>query len=331
MKASTFVLGFFVFVGVGMGTPSGGRAQLTEQQRLAIGEIEALGGTITPGPAFYKAGAEGPLIEGVSLSGKRFAQSSLELLEKLNLRELRSVAITNTELKGEDVAVILSQCRKLRCLTIADGAVADDALESIGDLSSLKQVVLSGTRVTSEVCRRLSGMEQLEYLALDQTCVDDDGIQYLTRLPKLWWLSLEGTKVTSAGVGRLSRAPALDTLLLHSTSIDDTALKRLAESPRLSTLRLDGTRITDRGLQHLAELKSLELIHLNDTKITVSGLKQLRDLPRLREVTVKGTSISETEVAVFELYLPANRDKWGDVREEYERTGKLPEADEVDF
>lgn len=127
-----------------------------------------------------------------------------------------------------------------------------EALEALGDLPGLQQVVISGTKVPDWAMARI-GTLQLRYLALIECAVSPDG-----------WKSLEG----------LSQ---LNELVLGGTSVDDATLSHVRATKSLRSLNLWGTRITDRGLLMIGTFRSLEFITLGkNPSTTVAGANELR-------------------------------------------------------
>ena len=84
--------------------------------------------------------------------------------------------------------------------------VNDATLERVAKRPTVTELYLSGTHITDDGLKHLSGLIKLEYLNLADTGVTDAGLQHLKGLAALKNLDLTGTKVTAAGVAMLKQA-----------------------------------------------------------------------------------------------------------------------------
>jgi len=152
----------------------------------------------------------------------------------------------------------------------------------IGRMPQLQILDLSGTNVTDDDLRHLSGLKGLRELILWETGIGDAGAAHLAAMQGLCRLNLGRTNLTDAGLRHLGGLDDLRHLVLTGNSISDVGLKHLKALNRLQGLKLSSTGITDDGLRELVGLKDLRGLTLDRTKVTDAGLKALAALPALK-------------------------------------------------
>jgi len=143
----------------------------------------------------------------------------------------------------------------------ADGQMTDAMLEDVSRLEHITALKLGGSRgVTDAGLRHLSRLLRLRDLDLSGTRITDQGLEVLRSLPDLETVSLAWTKVTDAGVAHLSGCERIGNVNLQGTSCGDGALRALAGKARLCQLRT-GNAVTDAGLALLQEIPIFKSWH----------------------------------------------------------------------
>jgi uncharacterized membrane protein len=103
-------------------------------------------------------------------------------------------------------------------LTVADTAITDSALATIGKLPHLTRLDVSRTAATDRGIQALAPLAHLESLNLYGTRITDAALPPLASLPRLRRVYLWQTAVTPAGIERLrAAAPKLDIVLGDET------------------------------------------------------------------------------------------------------------------
>ena len=98
-------------------------------------------------------------------------------------------------------------------LSLAGTSVGDASGVSLGGLSALRDLDLSGTALTSNGVAGLQPCEQLAVLDVTGSQVDDSVVDVLVSMPSLQRVFVWGTNVTGAGVARLrSERPDLEVI-----------------------------------------------------------------------------------------------------------------------
>jgi Leucine-rich repeat (LRR) protein len=176
-------------------------------------------------------------------------------------------------LEGSGLPAALKTMIKLDELVCDNCAIGDNAMPSVGSLTQLKRLHLSGTLVRASGMQYVDRLTRLESLDLNEgrdanISINDDGLRRLKGLTRLQDLDLGGTEVTDAGLATLRSFTELRTLWLPS-------------------------RISDDGIEHLRQLKKLEVIR-GAGKITRKGLQMLADnLPKLRVAEISDQGVIE--------------------------------------
>jgi hypothetical protein len=97
-------------------------------------------------------------------------------------------------------------------------AMTDSGLEVLGELKQLRELDLTGSRVTASGLKELAGLQQLQTLHLGENpAMTDSGLEGLAELKQLRELDLIGSQVTVSGLKKLAGLHQLQTLHLGET------------------------------------------------------------------------------------------------------------------
>jgi len=201
------------------------------------------------------------------------------------LAELQELRLSVCPLADEDLQP-LQHLTSLKILHVGSTRIQGPGLQYLKGLSQLEVLDISGTEVTDESLAALHGLGNLRELDLGFTAVRRPGLDQLKGLPKLEELTLAGDKVSDTTLAHLRGRTGLQVLRLPDTSVTDAGLAHLEGLTRLRVLLLDTGpapgRITDVGLEHLKGLTALEALNLNWCPVRGTGLKHLRGLSNLQ-------------------------------------------------
>lgn len=146
----------------------------------------------------------------------------------------------------------LSRLASLRDLDLTFNAnVAGEGLARFRDMTSLRRLVLSSSRVDDTALAQLSGLESLEELHLAQTNISDAALAHLRAVPSLRTLVLTDTGITREGLRHLQRLKSLRSLDLGYLEILEEDLALMREMTWLRHLRISGERLSDRAIRDL--------------------------------------------------------------------------------
>jgi len=195
---------------------------------------------------------------------------------------LRYVKEVSPDRMDDDSADLIRHFVRLETLSIGDVnlGLSDRGISQWGQLTKLRVLDLSGSRVRGGGFAALKDLDRLVALNLDDTPIHDSGLKYLAELESLEQLSLCNTKITDEG------------------------LEHLENCKRLKQLSLIRTEITDAGLIHLTRIESLEDLELSYSKITPAALLQLGKCPSLRRLRIRGFAPTDEELDRLAQALP---------------------------
>ncbi|MEW4486838.1 hypothetical protein AB1L42_02085 [Thalassoglobus sp. JC818] len=269
-------------------------------------------------------------LQSVLLNETEITDAGLETLGKIEtLRnlDLRDCAISNDGLAH---LVGLKELRALR-LSGKSGAttVDDEGMESVGQLTNLKALLLDFLWVSGDGLAKLNGLENLEELYLAGTLVGDEDLKQVQQFPKLKKLRISKlSQVTGAGLTHVQDLPLTDLDLSENSSMFDNDLSALANMGdlerlnlwrvamsdagaahlaglnKMKWLNLDNTQLTDAGIPSLKDMSDLEFLHLGSTSVTDAGIQELETLKALKDLKVTRTAVTEAGVEELQKKLP---------------------------
>lgn len=212
----------------------------------------------------------------------------------------------------------------LRHLVLPQGAVTDDEMAIIGEMTDLEFLKLDGSNVTDRGFAHVANLKKLTILDMKGVRITD--LAPVADLVQLDLLNLAPARTTAArsvpgpggppSLGPLRRLTKLTQLMLGDTRIEDRDLAVVAGLPKLFNLDVRGRGITEAGLARLAESRSLTSLELRDTSIadlrplsprlhaiwalgmenshlTDAGIAPLSGKIRLRELTISGSRMTD--------------------------------------
>lgn len=213
-------------------------------------------------------------LESLGVSGSQLSDRGLTRLAKL--RNLKALYLGATSVTGEGLQH-LAENKSLEILHLTGSAA--NQLKYVANWKQLKQLDLSGTRVTDETISPLRLCEKLESLTLSDTPITDAGLAELDTLKNLKSLKMERGKISGEAFNRLGSLQELSSLYLYESNLTDEGLAHLKQFPKLRWLNLYGTKVTGRGLELLREFPALESLVIYNIALTAE------DEPRLAALT----------------------------------------------
>jgi Leucine Rich repeat len=159
----------------------------------------------------------------------------------------------NLAVRVDDLMMVLRTQSGIRTLQLGGDTMTDKGLESIADLTNLKELVLWwATEITDAGVAHLSPLRHLQLLDISLSRVTDEGVRSLAMLPELEELGLQG-KFTNKSLLYLSQAGHLKALRLHGGECE----------------------FSDEGLRHLEGLKDLRRLVLENAKVSETAKERL--------------------------------------------------------
>ncbi|OUX52115.1 MAG: hypothetical protein CBE43_01400 [Rhodopirellula sp. TMED283] len=164
-----------------------------------------------------------------------------------------------------------------------EGFTVDDRMVlRIGELKSLKTLIIDEGTVTDETIDSIAKLPKLRQLRLRLSPIGDAGFQKLSSCESLWFLNLPHAACTSEGVASLKSLTKLRQLRLGSKNLDNEVANALTQIRSLRGIHLIGVPVTDEGLKKIAVMPYLESLYLDDSAVTEAGWAWLfREHPHL--------------------------------------------------
>jgi internalin A len=216
----------------------------------------------------------------VTSAGVRRLLSGMPRLEYLRLNG-------STQLTSDGLACPHGLTR-LTTLSLNYTGVED--LTPIRKSTGLTTLWLMYTPIDDNGLAPIAEITGLRYLALTNTRMTDAGLKHLRNLPNLSTLWLQGTRVTDAGMPDVAAHSQLTSLSLGGTEVSDAGLARLCDLTSLELLDLSDTRVSDVGLNYLSGMKLLTSLRVGGTQVTDAAIaafqKERPKLQIIRESTL---------------------------------------------
>ena len=203
-----------------------------------------------------------------------------------NLRQLTSYI----EPVDDDLAHVV-QLRHVKSLDLQTSPkLTDDALRSVGRMSQLERLTMSGGQYTAEGFAHLVGLRHLKHLSLVSWHRGHSPARFID--PLVMWLGSErAVDVTDEDLAEIGQLTGLEELRLASTRITDVGLAHLAALTNLKTLELGATNVTSAGFEQLARLKKLQQVKLYCPGISDDGLRFVAQWRQLQLLELYHTAI----------------------------------------
>ena len=206
-----------------------------------------------------------------------------------------AVAGANAIEKGE--LAIWNGFINVEAILLADTRISGAAIVELNQLSTLKELDLSGTAIGDHEFSQLATHLPLRILALSNTQISDAALSSVSRFDRLEQLYLSNTQVTGAGLASLLPLKRLAILEMNGTNIGDDGLVNIGKMSSLCELSLEHQPITDAGIANLARLNELDIVYLAGTRTSDASIPVLSRFYSLLELDLTDTQISESGVA----------------------------------
>ena len=197
----------------------------------------------------------------------------------VHLRDLKFLQTLNVEGAYEQITDAafenLRGCTRLRDISVSGCRVSDKVLEPLKDLPDLQFVGVNGNPgLTNAALVSLKDFPALTKLYLNGANLTDDGLHHLSDLKHLQSLGVGGCeKLTDAGLMQLGDIESLSVLDLAATNAGDATMQRLSKLAGLSELSISYTQVTDQGLKSLQSCQGLRFVWVMYTSVNSDAVE----------------------------------------------------------
>jgi len=270
--------------------------------------------------------APGENLRGENLRGEKSLAEVVHESQPISPAMLESwlsnPSLRRLKLAGSDIDDVglakLADKAKLELLDVTGcEAITPEGIRSIGKMTSLRNLRVSGAAVNDQSVQSLAGLDRMAALSLQQTAVTDEGIDVVRPMRGLKELNLYGTPVTDASLATIASLPSLQKLRLRGTGVrgecaesfaqmaqvidldlsetkfGSEGLASVGKMPKLVRLNLWLTEVDDTGIESLAPLKALTHLNLDNVRgITDRSLSRISEMSELELLHLGGTSVT---------------------------------------
>ncbi len=188
----------------------------------------------------------------------------------------------------------------LKQLAVSGPRVTSEMFDVFSRLTSLERLDLEVTIANTEQLEKLTTLKNLKFIQLFRTDIDDDSMAVLARFPALEQIRCGQTRVGDAGLLHLSNMNQLRALDLSDCNrVSASGVAAIARLPNLKFLKVWGSQINDAVMDSIAQIKTLEVLGLNDTMVSDAGIEKLENLTALKEIHLVRTRVGDSGIAVL--------------------------------
>jgi internalin A len=238
--------------------------------------------------------ADMPQLESITGLAHLSAEGMKAVATLKNLKRLQVGLMRRASLYQSDTGLsYLASLPSLEELNLgANMELCDADLVCLESMTHLKDLSVSGFRVTDAAMASVGKLHRLEHLNLGLVHVGKRGLNQLNGLKNLRTLHLVALREEEATVDEIPLNIAslknLKTLAIKGVVLRDADLASLARMSDLEWLALDGP-LTEDGLMCLKGLDSLKFMRIDGLSCpSGEGLAHLADLPRLAHLHLTG-------------------------------------------
>jgi len=192
-----------------------------------------------------------PQLSNLNILGTTASDVGFEHLSTCpNLEEL-SIDGPNT-LTGRGISALARL--NLKYLVFSESPLSKDAIVPLSDLTTLKDVTLTGP-LSAEDLAHLSSLVELQYLGLEECKLTREGFEKLTPLKQLANLNVDMTGLADEDMEILTLFTELRLVVLrHNSAVTDVGLMKLVGMKQLTGVDIEGTKITSEGVKEFKRL-----------------------------------------------------------------------------
>ena len=204
-------------------------------------------------------------------------------IEHGSLRSMPAAAdITRIKLLGcvvnTDAFVHWNGKERIEEITIISSKILARAYEGLKGWSQLRSFYVQGESFDDKAIESISELSTIKELHFVNTSITDAGLSFISRMRGLATVSIVGSRISSEGVRGVEIALLeAEKLTLDSSNSDDSIGKTLRKCKHLKSLTLAGrNRLTDRILPALDSLTQITFIGLSGGNFTKSEVDVFR-------------------------------------------------------
>lgn len=217
------------------------------------------------------------------------------------LTELQTLRLPHSPFISSAAALRLLRPRRpsLQRLELRKACLDADGMAALGDLTALRHLDISWSRLHWEGSRLLQRLTLLEKLALRDTSIDEATVNDIALLPALRHLDLGNNKLSATSAAALRPlAPHLQSLNVQGNTTLGEGACAFSQLTALTALSLARTGAGEESLQALAALPHLQHLDVAWNQLTTRGACAVLEMTSLLRL---GVSIDQKRDFVAQL------------------------------
>lgn len=216
-------------------------------------------------------------MEGADIPGLRASSSYLEV----PFKDLHIFAYS--EKPAEDAHLeALKDMEPLDGLVIKDCPISGKALKIL-EGKGVRLLFLRGCKLDREALDVIGELTTLEKVNLHGVDLGDSGLTFLSKLSKLDFLGLTSTSIEADDLKVLRQMPEIKELRISANKLGDDVFDYILGCNSLESLTMSDNNITERGILRLAAMKSLKSVYCRGSKLSpVSRKRVLKQMPNIK-------------------------------------------------
>lgn len=186
--------------------------------------------------------------------------------------------VVNVKLRNIKEDLSLERMKHIESLRVSRDILLNfDSCIQFRQLSHLKSIDLSGSKIHNSYVNHLERLEQLEDVNLEKClCLTDDALFYLSLIKNLKKLNISRTCFTGKGLRYLIGKRLIEELNIQHINLNsDTSLRLFIQFPNLKKLKIGCDSFNADDIEYLTNITELSL---KCKKITQKLLDDLNDL-----------------------------------------------------
>jgi len=205
--------------------------------------------------------------------------------------QIRRLNMAYTSVDDRALMRHLPWLKKLQTISLESCNVSESGLMTLGDVGSLRDIMLSDTRANNSTLEVVCKLPHLESLDISFTMVDDRGLYYISKSKSLKSLNIESSEFTDSGLLHICKLPRLEHLDLYDSRVTDLGCTYLANLKSLKSLEICGGLLTSQGVQQISRISTLEHLSLaHNHRISDAAIPALLNLHRLTSLNLSQVS-----------------------------------------
>jgi len=216
--------------------------------------------------------------------------------------DLKRLAINSNQMTDG----VISSVRPLKGLTTIylDGQRLTRLSFDRENFPSLKEIFISGPRLTAETVANLARLDGVDYLSLSELTLGDQDLAPLAQSRTKGLCLYKCSRITDQIANTLSQMTHLEHLGINDLNVGRETLKCVSKLKQLEVLSLKSVRIGNESLAHLSECPKLHYVSLWNIPLNASQVKDLETIRKLKTLHIDENIVDKVALQALKAAKP---------------------------